>query len=88
MNWQDREDEARYGTAAVSGRAGYHGPGAFTSPARPVGGAFGLGRGGAAASTKQLYVGGVSPVLSGELRYFRSDTFIVTSSTNSLVGKT
>ncbi|BGP24410.1 heterogeneous nuclear ribonucleoprotein M [Rhodotorula toruloides] len=42
---EDREDEARYGSAAISGRAGFMGPGA-TFPARGgFGGGFG-GRGG------------------------------------------
>ena len=72
---QDREDEARYGAAAVSGRAGFMGPG---GPA-PYAGAPGGGRGGfgggfggrggyggaamggpVAGSGRHLYITGVS----------------------------
>lgn len=70
---QDREDSAKYGAAAISGRAGYMGPGAFAGRGG-FGGGFGGrgGFGGAAAgfggpvgggSGRHLYVQGVSRVL-------------------------
>ena len=42
---QDREESAKYGAAAISGRAGYMGPGAFPGRGGGFGGGFG-GRGG------------------------------------------
>ncbi|SCZ93873.1 BZ3500_MvSof-1268-A1-R1_Chr6-3g08940 [Microbotryum saponariae] len=48
---EDREEEARYGSAAVSGpRPGYTGPGALTAPTRG-GFSAGVGRGGGFASS-------------------------------------
>lgn len=53
---QDREESAKYGAAAISGRAGYMGPGAFAgAPRGGFGGGFG-GRGG---------FGGVAPGFGG-----------------------
>ncbi|GAA5939442.1 hypothetical protein JCM3775_001713 [Rhodotorula graminis] len=53
---EDREESAKYGAAAISGRAGYMGPGAFAGGARGgFGGGFG-GRGG---------FGGVAPGFGG-----------------------
>ncbi|GAA5908232.1 hypothetical protein JCM8208_000352 [Rhodotorula glutinis] len=53
---EDREESAKYGAAAISGRAGYMGPGAFAgAPRGGFGGGFG-GRGG---------FGGVAPGFGG-----------------------
>ncbi|SCV67431.1 BQ2448_5042 [Microbotryum intermedium] len=65
---EDREDEARYGSAAVSGpRPGYTGPGALTAPARG-GFSAGIGRGGGFASSapapgqgRHLFIQGLPP---------------------------
>ncbi|ORY92534.1 hypothetical protein BCR35DRAFT_297981 [Leucosporidium creatinivorum] len=69
---EDREDDARYGSAAVSGRAGYMGPGAFGGRGGFAGGPPGFGgrggfHGGAGgfggpvqgASGRHLYVQGI-----------------------------
>ncbi|KAH8919561.1 RNA-binding domain-containing protein [Atractiella rhizophila] len=60
---EDREEEPRYGAAAVAGRAGYNGPGAFGG--RGGYGGFGGGYGGHAAHNpfagKQLFVSGLPP---------------------------
>ncbi|GAA6024314.1 hypothetical protein JCM11491_005983 [Sporobolomyces phaffii] len=52
---EDREDDARYGSAAISGRAGYMGPGAF--PGGAPGGYMG-GRGGFGGGFRGGFAGG------------------------------
>lgn len=69
---QDREDEARYGSAAISGRAGFMGPGAAFPARGGFGGGFG-GRAGFAGGAgfggpvggqgRHLYITGVRPLL-------------------------
>ncbi len=61
--FQDREDEARYGSAAIAGRAGFMGPAGAVRGGFAGRGGFGGGFGGhmaAGGGGRHLYVQGVS----------------------------
>lgn len=68
---EDRENDARYGAAAISGRAGYTGPGAFSGPGGPGGfqpGGF-AGRGGFQGGRGGFNGGGFAAAPAGQGRH-------------------